>query len=61
MKKLPRKLKKKLKALILKGKDPAWRSSEVKITQFARRPEYKRWDSDIRCKGITVTSYTLGL
>lgn len=39
--KLPRKLKKKIKAAVLEGKDPLWRSREVRIDAYEAFPLHR--------------------
>ena len=62
--KLPRKLKKQLKSLILKGKDPRWKTSEVRIDRFepqspARIESHKRTGS-VCLNGRCVMGFRLG-
>jgi len=55
---LPRKVKKVLKKLILKGKDPNWKTKDCRITSIRRH--YKNSHTVSTYKGISVTSYSLG-
>lgn len=56
--KLPRKIKKGLKLVILKGKDPAWKTKEVRILKSESYSRYRFMSPTF--KGITVKHYTLG-
>jgi len=56
---LPRKTKKELKKLILKDKDPAWKTKECKITSITKHYRYS--DKRPTFNGISVTGYTLGI
>ena len=55
--KLPRKLKKNLKKVVLKGVDPTWKTSEVKIIKIGR----KKHPADKAYKQIALHCYSLGL
>lgn len=57
--KLPRKIKKALKLLILKDKDHLWKTKDVRIIGFKKNSRYKEKSPTI--KGITVTHYCLGV
>lgn len=57
-KRLPRKIKKEFKKLILKDSDPAWKPKDVRILGFKRASRY--FDKSPTVKGITVNHYTLG-
>ncbi len=62
--KLPRKLKKKLKHVILQNKDPRWKPSEVRVKSFEQLPAdrtagYRRMGVPY-LNGRLVTSYRLG-
>lgn len=55
---LPRKTKKVLKKLILKDKDPNWKTKDCKITEIRRY--YRNSEKVPTFKGISVVGYTLG-
>lgn len=57
---LPRKVKKGLKASVLKGKDPAWKTKECKIKGVVKAPHRIFNNSKTKFKGYAVQAYTLG-
>lgn len=58
--KLPRKIKKELKKLVLKPIDTAWKSKEVKIQRVSRENRFRNRSNSITYKGLTVISHQLG-
>ena len=56
--KIPRKLKKKLKAIILRTIDPKWKSKELCIKNYETNSHFERMR--LRFGNKCVTSWTLG-
>ena len=59
-KRLPRKIKKGLKASVLKGKDPNWKTKECKIKGIVKAPHRVFNQSKNKFKNFAVQAYTLG-
>lgn len=55
--KLPRKMKKAFKKMILIGKDPAWKTKHVRINHVTRYSRYYKRSPTIG--SYTVTGYSL--
>jgi len=57
--KIPRKLKKAIKAKIVKAHDGVWKSKEIKITSIQKNSRYRFRNPTV--KGVTLMGFTLGV